>query len=213
MKRLKFVIIFLFLIQIIYGFDFVIVKYKSGDYYNARDGVKNFLSELKKRTVIAVNPALIELPLDDKEIFRHHFIFINGHIPITLNETEKRNLRQFVLNGGFVFANDDYGMDESFREIMKEVFPDYPLQEIDFKNSIYSCFYHFKNGIPKIHEHYEGPPKALGIFVNNRIALFYAYNSDIGDGWDDPEVHNDPPEKREAAFRMGINIVVYSLSY
>lgn len=197
----------------LYSFDFVIVKYKGGDYYNAREGVKNFVLELKRRTSIDVNTNLFELSLDDKEIFLHHFIFINGHIPLDLNDSEKRNLRQFVLNGGFVFANDDYGMDESFRKLIKTVFPDNPLQEVSFDHPIYQAFYHFREGLPKIHEHYDGPPKAFGIFIDGRIGLFYDYNSDIADGWDPPEIHNDPEEKREQAFQMGINIAVYSTSY
>ncbi len=196
-----------------YAFDIVIVKYKGGDYYNARNEVKRFLSELKNRTSIDINETVFELTLDDDSIFQHYFLFINGHEPIRLSEKEKNNLRKFVLNGGFVFANDDYGLDESFRKTIRETFPDYPLQEIAFDHPVYHIFYDFNEGLPKIHEHYEGPPKAYGLFVNSRIALFYDYNADIGNGWDAPEVHHDPPEKREAAIRMGVNVVVYSLSY
>jgi hypothetical protein len=197
----------------LYSFDFVIIKYKSGDYYNAREGVKNFLMELKKRTGIDVNETAVELSLDDDAVFQHYFLFINGHVPIGLSAAEGANLRKFVLNGGFVYANDDYGMDESFRKALKEIFPDYPLQEVDFGNPIYHSFYELKEGVPKIHEHYEGAPKAYGLFMNGRIALYYTYNSDIPDGWDPPEVHNDPVSKREEAFRMGVNLVVYSLTH
>jgi hypothetical protein len=197
----------------LYAFDIVIVKYKSGDYYNAREGVKNFLHELKKRTSIDVNENAAEISLDDDALFQHYFLFINGHVPIQISAAEKANLRKFVLNGGFVYANDDYGIDESFRKAVMETFPDYPMQEVDFKNPIYHSFYEMKNGVPKIHEHYEGPPKAYGIFVNGRIALYYTYNSDIPDGWDSAEVHNDPSDKREEAFRMGVNIAVYSLTH
>ncbi len=194
------------------SFDFVILKYKSGDYYNARAGVGNFLIELKKRTTIDVNETPIELSLEDENLFNYYFLFLNGHVPIQFSEKEKLLLRRFVLNGGFLFANDDYGMDESFRKVIKEVFPDYNLIEIDFNHPVYHIFYNFNQGLPKIHEHYEGAPRAYGIFINGRLAVFYDYNSDIADGWDSPEVHNDPPEKREAAFKMGINIVIYSLS-
>lgn len=197
----------------IHSFDFVILKYKGGDYYNARDSVANFLSELRKRTKIDIKPKAVELSLDEDAVFQHYFLFLNGHIPLSFSEKERAALRKFVLNGGFVFANDDYGMDESFRKEMKLVFPEYPLQEISFDDPVYHCFYQFKNGLPKIHEHYEGAPKAYGIFVNKRIALFYDYNSDIADGWDFPEVHNDTADKREDAFRMGVNIVIYSLSH
>jgi len=184
-----------------------------GDYYNARNGIKNFLLELKKRTNIDVDLNIKELSLDDNLIFENYFLIINGHVPIKLSEKEKINLRRFVLNGGFIFANDDYGLDESFRKVIEEVFPEYKLTEIDFNNEIYHIFYKFNNGIPKIHEHYPGPSKAYGIIINNRISIFYAFNSDIIDGWDDPEVHNDPPDKREEAFKMGVNIVLYSLTH
>lgn len=210
-NTILFLIIFISLKQI-YSFDIVLLKYKMGDYYNARDGIKNFINEIKKRTIIDINTNLFELSLEDNSIFQHSFLILNGHVPVKLSEKEKINLRRFILNGGFLFANDDYGMDESFRKLMEEVFPDYKLVEIDFNNEIYHIFYEFKNGIPKIHEHYEGPPKAYGIFIDGKISVFYAYNSDIIDGWDPPEIHNDPPEKREEAFRMGINIVLYYLT-
>lgn len=213
MNKLLFLAFLLLAATRLEAFDFVIVKYKGGDFYNARAGVANFLAELKKRTGIDVKPRPVELSLDEDSIFQHYFLFINGHIPIVLSEKERSALRKFVLNGGFVFANDDYGLDESFRKEMKVVFPEYPLQEIAFSDPVYHCFYQFKNGLPKIHEHYTGAPKAYGIFINKRIALFYNYNSDIADGWDFPEVHNDTAENREAAFRMGVNIVMYSLSH
>lgn len=194
------------------AFDIVLVKWKGSDSYNNRDALVNFLSELNKRTSVAALPRPVELSLEDDAIFQHYFLFIGGHLPFVLNDREKAALRKFVLNGGFVFANDDFGMDESFRKTMKEVFPEYPLQEIAFNDPVYHCFYDFQKGLPKIHEHYEGAPKAFGIYVNRRIAVFYNYNSDIGDGWDYPEVHNDTSANREAAFRMGVNVVIYSLS-
>jgi len=213
MKRMIALLILFSLTKSISAFDFVILKYKSGDYYNACEGVRNFLKELSKRTTIEVNENPLELSLEDPALFNHYFLFLNGHVPLELSEKEKLNLRKFLLNGGFLFANDDYGMDESFRKMIKDVFPEYSLTEVNFSHPIYNVFYKFPEGIPKIHEHYEGPPKALAIFIKNRIAVFYAYNTDIADGWDLPEVHKDPPEKREAAIRMGINIVMYSLSY
>lgn len=193
----------------LYSLDFIIVKYKNGDAYNAREGVKNFLKEIRKRTNLDAVNGPYELYLDDDSIFQYYFLFINGHVPIQLSDKEKSNLKKFVLNGGFIFANDDFGMDESFRKIIKEIFPDYPFQEVSFTHPVYHCFYEMKNGIPKIHEHYEGPPKAFGLFItnklaSNRISIFYAYNSDIGDGWDLPEVHNDPPEKERLQLKWGL---------
>ncbi len=207
----KIFLIILFSFVNLYSFDIVLVKYPKGDHYNARKGVKNFISELKKRTNIKVDDKIYELSLDDVNIFEHYFLILNGHVPIELSETEKKNLKIFLENGGFLFANDDYGMDKSFRKLMKDIFPDKELVKVPFSHSIYNCFYRFKNGIPKIHEHDGGPPEGLGIFIGKRLAVFYAFNTDIMDGWDPEEVHNDPLEKREEAIRMGVNIVLYSL--
>ncbi|MGC8765533.1 MAG: DUF4159 domain-containing protein [Brevinematia bacterium] len=207
------VLIFIFssFLRPLFPFDVVLIKYPKSDYYNARKGVSLFLKELKERTTINVNEKIFELSLEDIEIFEHYFLILNGHVPVELSEVEKKNLKIFLENGGFLFANDDYGMDKSFRKLMKEIFPDKPLVRIPFSHRIYHCFYHFQSGIPKIHEHDGGPPEGLGIFFGDRLAVFYAFNTDIMDGWDPVEVHNDPPEKREEAIRMGINIVVYSL--
>ena len=198
---------------LLWPFDFVILKYRSGDWYNAFDGVKNFLRELSGRTTVDTLPEPIELGLDDERIFEHQFLFLNGHVPVILDEKEKANLRKFVLNGGFVFVNDDYGLDESFRKVIAEVFPEYKFEKVAFDHPVYHCFYEFKEGLPKIHEHDGAPPEGWGLFVGGRLAIFYAFESDIADGWDYPEVHNDSADKREAAFRMGVNIVIYSLTY
>ncbi len=204
-------LLFFFLAIPLFSFDIVLMKYPRGDHYNSRKGVKLFLEEVKRRTSIEVNEKIFELSLDEVEIFEHYFLILNGHIPVDLSETEKKNLRLFLENGGFLFANDDYGMDKSFRKLMKEIFPDKTLTKIPFSHPIYNCFYSFPRGIPKIHEHDGGAPEGLGIFLGERLAVFYAFNTDIIDGWDPPEVHNDPPEKREEAIRMGVNIVIYSL--
>ena len=214
MRLLKFILRIFFLSLLFsasYSFNLTLIKYKGGDHYNARKGVANFITEVKKRTNIRIEDKFYELSLDDPEIFNHYFLILNGHVPVELDDVEKKNLKLFLENGGFLFANDDYGMDKSFRKLMAELFPLNPLVEIPFNHSIYHCFYSFKDGLPKIHEHEPGPPKAYGIFLKERLAVFYVYNADIMDGWDPPEVHNDPPQKREEAIKMGINILVYAL--
>lgn len=214
-KNRKLILAFLPLLLLtgkLWAFDWVIVKYRAGDWYNARAGVGNFLLELKSRTTIEVDTTPVELSLDDERIFERQFLFLNGHVPVDLNTRERQNLRKFILNGGFVFANDDYGMDESFRRVVKEVFPEYPFEQVAFEHEIYHCFYDFPNGLPKIHEHDAKPPEGWGLFIDGRLAIYYAYSSDIADGWDYPEVHHDPAAVRESAFRMGVNIVVYALS-
>lgn len=196
-----------------YQFRIGIVKYRGGDWYNNIDGVKNLLREIGKRTKIKVvlEPGLVEL--SSREIFDYDFLYISGHTPINFNEREIKNLRDYlILYGGFVFVNDDYGMDKSFREEIKKVFPEYQLTPVPYEHPIYNIFYRFPRGLPKIHEHDGGPPEGFGIFINGELRLFYAYNTDIGDGWDSFEVHNNPEEVRESAIRMGINIVLYSIT-
>ncbi|MGC8870309.1 MAG: DUF4159 domain-containing protein [Brevinematia bacterium] len=211
-KRLLVVFVFLLISQISYSFTIGIVKYRGGDWYNNIDSVRNLLSEIAKRTSIKVNPEPKLVDLSSKEIFDCDMLYISGHVPINLNETEVRNIRDYVIGyGGFIFVNDDYGMDESFRKEIKKVFPDNDLVLVPFSHPIYHSFYHFPNGLPKVHEHEGGPPEGWGIFINGELRLFYSYDTDIGDGWDNFEVHHDPEEIREQAIRMGINIVVYSL--
>lgn len=190
-----------------------IVKYRGGDWYNNIDSVKNLLRYISERTSIKVDREPKLVSLESKEIFDCDILYISGHVPINFNETEKKNLRDYLINyKGFVFVNDDYGMDESFRKEIKKVFPKYNLEVVPFSHPIYNVFYKFPNGLPKIHEHDGGPPEGLGIFIEGELRLFYAYNTDIGDGWDSPEVHNDPENVREEAIRMGINIVMYALT-
>lgn len=121
-------------------------------------------------------------------------------------------LRTFLSNGGFLYADDDYGMDEALRREMKRVFPDNELIEIPYEHPIYHSFYDL-DALLKIHKHDEGPPKGFGIFDKGRLVFFYTYETNISDGWADPEVHKDPPEKREEAFQMGINIFLYALTH
>jgi hypothetical protein len=190
-----------------------LVKYRGGDWYNNIDSVKNLLRYISERTSIKVDREPKLVSLESKEIFDCDILYISGHVPINFNETEKKNLRDYLINyKGFVFVNDDYGMDESFRKEIKKVFPEYNLEVVPFSHPIYNVFYKFPNGLPKIHEHDGGPPEGLGIFIEGELRLFYAYNTDIGDGWDSPEVHNDPENVREEAIRMGINIVMYALT-
>jgi len=190
-----------------------LVKYRGGDWYNNIDSVKNLLRYISERTSIKVDREPKLVSLESKEIFDCDILYISGHVSINFNETERKNLRDYLINyKGFVFVNDDYGMDESFRKEIKKVFPEYNLEVVPFSHPIYNIFYKFPNGLPKIHEHDGGPPEGLGIFIEGELRLFYAYNTDIGDGWDSPEVHDDPENVREEAIRMGINIVMYALT-
>lgn len=189
------------------------VKYGGGgDWYYGQTQIPNLLKGLRERTNIKTANKQEVIQLTDRRLYNYPFIYITGHGNIAFTDEEVKALRQYLLRGGFLWANDDYGLDKSFRREMKRVFPDKELIEVPFDHPIYWCFYEFPNGLPKIHEHDGKPPKGYGIFHEGRMIVFYNYESDIADGLEDPEVHNDPPEKREQALRMAINIVIYALT-
>lgn len=188
------------------------LKYSGGgDWYNDPDMLPNLAAELNRLTTIRCPEKEAIVSLGDRQLFSYPFLFITGHGAITFSDREVQQLRLYLKNGGFLYGDDDYGMDESFRREMKKVFPENELVELPFDHPIYQIVYDFPDGLPKIHEHYEGPPKGLGIFYGGRLVVFYTYNTNISDGW--TETHNNPPEKREAAFQMGVNIVAYALTH
>jgi hypothetical protein len=151
-------------------------------------------------------------PLDD-DLFSHPFVHMTGHGNVRFSDEEAERLRWYLAHGGFLFADDNYGMDESFRREMRRVFPDEELVEVPFDHDLYHSVYDFPAGPPKIHEHHGGPPKGLAIFHDGRMVVFYTYNTDIGDGLEDADVHGDPAEVREEALRMAVNVVAYALTH
>jgi len=189
------------------------VKYRGGgDWYNDPTAVPNLCHYLKTHTLVDVAEDEAQVTLTDESLFSYPILFITGHGRILLSEGEASLLRLYLLRGGFLYADDDYGMDSSFREAMKKVFPDRPIVELPFSHGIYTVHFRFPNGLPKIHEHDNNPPQGFGIFDDNgRLMVFYTYETNLSDGWADPQVHGDPPEKREAALRMGVNIVLWAL--
>ncbi len=184
-----------------------------GDWYSNPTSLPNLARALDERTPVAIAkvPETHVAPLDE-ELFEVPFVYMNGHGRIRLTASEASRLRRYLLGGGFLFADDNYGMDETFRETMQQVFPDRPLVEVPFDHPIYHSYYEFDQGPPKIHEHDKKPPQGFGIFDSGRLVVFYTYESDIGDGLEDADVHEDPPEKREEALRMAINVVMYALA-
>jgi hypothetical protein len=151
--------------------------------------------------------------ITDPELFQYPYLYMTGHGRVRFSDEDVKILRNYFAAGGFLHADDNYGMDSTFRKEIEKVFPDSPLIELPFDHDIYHSFYEFPNGLPKIHEHDGKPPQGFGIFYDDRLVVFYTYESDLGDGWEEPDVHNDPPEKREDAIKMGINIIVYSLTH
>ncbi len=183
-----------------------------GDWYNGPSEEVNLLNYIKNNTNIKVKPEYIFVDLSTDEIFSFPFLFMTGHGNVVFSNEEAMRLRKYLENGGFLYADDDYGMDKAFRREMKKVFPDKDFIELPFSHGIYNSFYDFSSGVPKIHEHDKKIPQGFGIFINKRLVAYYTFECNISDGWDDAEVHNDPEVKREEALKFGTNIVVYALS-
>jgi hypothetical protein len=189
------------------------LKYSGGDWYNDPDIIPNLAKAINQRAKINIPEKEVVLSLNDSPIYLYPFLFITGHGKIEFSKSELENLRNYLWNGGFVYADDDYGMDEYFREEIKKAFPGHKLVQLPVDHEIYRIFYELPEGLPKIHEHYKGAPIGYGLFLKGRLALFYTYNSNISDGWASPSVHKDPPKLREKALQMGINIYIYAMTH
>lgn len=194
-------------------FSFPRVKYGGGgDWYNDQSSDVNLLKYLVNNTNIDANTNYTFVDLTTEEIFKYPIVWLTGHGNVSFSKKEIDNLRAYLENGGFLYIDDDYGLDPFIRKEMKKVFPENEFIELPFSHKIYNSHYDFSKGLPKIHEHDKQNPQGFGMFVNGRLAMFYTYECNLGDGWADPSVHNDPPEIREKALKMGVNIIVYSLS-
>jgi len=196
------------------SFKIVRLKYSGGgDWYNDPSAEINMMSYLKKNTVIDVDePKFYSVDISSDDIFNYPFILITGHGNITFTDSEIKRLRTYLERGGFLYADDDYGMDKSFREQMKKIFADQEMKELSFDHKIYSSHFSFPKGLPKIHEHDGKPAQGFGFYLDGRLCVYYTYETNISDGWADPREHEDPQEKREESFKMGTNIIVYALT-
>ncbi len=181
-----------------------------GDWYANPSSIPNLLAEIRSRTSLMVSERERVVTLDSPELWETPFLYMTGHGDVLFSDADVATLERYLENGGFLLADDNYGMDETFRREIARVFPDRPLVEIPLGHPVYEVVYSFPQGIPKIHEHDGLPAQGFGIFIGERLAVYYAYQSDLGDGWEDADVHEDPPEVREAALRMGVNLFVYS---
>jgi hypothetical protein len=195
------------------GFQIARLKYSGGgDWYNDPSAEVNLLKFVQANTNIKVNPEYKFVDIASDEIFSYPFLFLTGHGNIVFSNDEAKRLRTYLEGGGFLYIDDDYSLDKAIRREMKKVFPENDFIEVPFSHKIFNIFYKFENGTPKIHEHDKNAPQTFGIFLGNRMAVLYTYESNPSDGWADPEVHNDSKEKREEALRFGTNIVIYVLS-
>ena len=190
------------------------LKYKGGgDWYSDPSSLPNLLRFVNQHTRIAAAAEEARVEIMDEELFSFPFIYMTGHGNITFSPEEVIRLRHYLESGGFLHADDNYGMDESFRREMSKVFPQKQFVELTSEHKLFSCHFEFPDGLPKIHEHDGNRPQALGLFEGDRLAVLYTFESDLGDGWEDETVHGDGAEKRTAALRMGTNILVWALTH
>lgn len=184
-----------------------------GDWYANPSSLPNLLQAIARRTGLRVSSREKVVRLVDDEVWNVAYMHLTGHGNIHFSDQEAVMLRRWLLAGGFLHASDNFGLDESFRREMARLFPDHPLEEVPLTHPVYHLVYDFPQGLPKIHEHDGKPAQGFGIFLDGRLAVFYDYQCDLGDGWEDPEVHRDPAEKHEAALRMGVNLFAYAVGF
>lgn len=183
-----------------------------GDWYANPSGLPNLLQAIRDRTGLSVTEQPSRARLTDPTLWSYPFLYMTGHGNVRFSDEEVQLLRRYLLSGGFLHVDDNYGLDESFRREIRRVFPDRELQELPTDHPVFHVFYEFPRGLPKIHRHEGKPPQAFGIIDRGRLVLFYSYESDLGNGWEDADRHDTAPELREAALRMGVNLFMYALS-
>lgn len=187
-----------------------LLKYNGGgDWYANPTSLPNLVKFCNANLGTNINTDIATVEPGSSDIFNYPLIHMTGHGNVIFSDQEAENLRQYMLGGGFLHIDDNYGLDVYVRPQIKKIFPEYELIEIPFNHAIYHQQYDFPGGLPKIHEHDGLPPKGYGIVVDGRIVLFYTHECDLGDGWESPDVHNDSQETRTKALQMGANIIRY----
>lgn len=191
-------------------YQLAVLKYSGGgDWYANPTAVPNLVKFCNDQLGMNINPEVPTVDVGSPDIFTYPWLDVTGHGNITFNPQEAENLRNYLIGGGFLHVSDNYGMDKFLRPALKLVFPELDLVELPFAHPIYHQKFDFPRGLPKIHEHDGLPAQGFGLFWEGRLVCFYDYQCDLGDGWEDPDVHNDPPELHIAALRMGANMVQY----
>ena len=209
----KVIILFTFCLSLysISAQEVAILKYRGGgDWYSNPTALPNLIAFCNDNIDTRINKRPQTVEVNSIDIFQFPFIHMTGHGNVFFNDEDVDNLRNYLLSGGFLHIDDNYGMEPYIKEELKKVFPNKELTEIPTTHEIFNIVYQFPQGLPKIHEHDGQRPQALGIFHEDRLVLLFTYESDLGDGWEDQEIHNDPQDVREKALKMGANIVKYA---
>ena len=195
------------------SYQFAVLKYSGGgDWYSNPTSVPNLVQFCNRNLNMNINPEVAQVDVGSSDIFNYPFIHMTGHGNVVFSNEDATNLREYLENGGFLHIDDNYGMDESIRRELQKVFPELELTELPYSHAIYKQKYTFKKGLPKIHEHDKKAPQGFGLILNGRVVCYYTYETDLGDGWEDQEVHNNSEETRTKALKMGANIVQFALS-
>lgn len=208
----RFIIILFFSISYqVFAQEVAVLKYNGGgDWYANPTAIPNLIefSNKKIKTLITKNP--VPVHVGSSNIFNFPIVFMTGHGNVYFTNKEAKNLRQYLISGGFLHISDNYGLNKYIRAELKKVFPKIELKEIPFTHAIYNQTFTFKKGLPKIHEHDKKAPQGFGLFFKGRLVCFYDYESDLSDGWEDASIHNNPKETRLKALQMGSNIIEYA---
>jgi hypothetical protein len=186
------------------------LKYQGGgDWYSSRTALTNLATYCNQKLGTSIDPNEGVADIGGPDLFNYPFIFMTGHGNVVFSETEAQNLRLYLESGGFLHICDNYGLDKFVRPQMKKVFPELDFKEIPHNHPIYQTPFLFPAGLPKVHQHDGKPPQGFGLFFEGRLVCFYDYESDLGNGWEDQEVYNDPPEIRQKALQLGANMLYY----
>ena len=195
-----------------HSFKIGILKYNGGgDWYANPTALKNLIQFCNTNLNTNIDPLYDEIEVGNLSIFQYPWVHLTGHGNVVFSPKEENNLRNYLISGGFLHISDNYGLDPFIKKEMKKVFPEIDFVELPLNHEIYETPYAFKNGLPKIHEHDDNSPLGLGLIYEGRLVCFYDFECDLGDGWEDEEVHNDSEEIRTKALKMGANILSYAL--
>ena len=210
MKQLLFIILTFFFLSIS-AQDVAILKYNGGgDWYANPTAIPNLVTFANKNIKTNISKNLQTIAINSEDIFNFPMLFMTGHGNVLFSDDEAENLKNYLVSGGFLHISDNYGLDKFIRRELKKVFPNIEFQEIPTNHSIYNQTFKFPNGMPKIHEHEKKSAQGFGLFYEGRLVVFYDYETDLSDGWEDEIIHNNPKNVREKALKMGANIIEYA---
>lgn len=194
------------------AFQVAVLQYKGGgDWYANPSAVPNLVDFCNRALDMNIGTEVPYVEVGSSDLFNYPFVHMTGHGNVVFNQADVQNLRSYLISGGFLHISDNYGMDPYIRAQMKQVFPELEFIELPFDHPIYHQAFDFPKGLPKIHEHDELPPQGFGLIYEGRLVCFYDFECDLGDGWEDPEVHRDPEDMRRKALEMGANILRFVL--